>query len=243
MDGKYFLIGIVILALLVGGYLFYGSGPEISTQGVANVKVQPDTLGVYMNVQGKGKTMQDAKAEHDKIIVDLKTRLRNSGFKDSEIQTLNYNVYQDYDYTTRTPVSKGYVVSEQVIVKTEDFEKAGIIVDRAIESNTLVQNINFELSQEKQNEVKAEALKQAGMDAENKAKAIASGLNKKVGRLVSVSSQEFNYGGPIAYYEKAVGGVSSDLAIDNSEAVRVAQSVNPSEMEISAYINAKYKLR
>ncbi|MEK6889809.1 MAG: SIMPL domain-containing protein [Nanoarchaeota archaeon] len=243
MEGKYFLIGIAVLALLVGGYLFYGSGPEISTQGVANVKVQPDTLGVYMNVMGKGKTMQDAKAEHDKIVVELKSKLRSSGFKDSEIQTLNYNVYQDYDYSTRTPVSKGYVVSEQVIVKTEDFDRAGDIVDRAIESNTLVQSINFELSQEKQNEMKAEALKQAGMDAENKANAIASGLNKKVGRLVSVSSQEFNYGGPIAYYEKAVGGVSSDLAIDNSEAVRVAQSVNPSEMEISAYINARYKLR
>lgn len=242
MEGRYFLIGIAVLALLVGGYLFYGSGPEISTQGVANVKVQPDTLGVYMNVMGKGKTMQDAKAEHDKIIIDLKSRLKSSGFKDSEIQTLNYNVYQDYDYSGRTPVSKGYVVSEQVIVKTNDFDRAGDLVDRAIESNTLVQNINFELSQEKQNEVKAEALKQAGQDAEKKAEAIALGLNKKVGRLISVSSQDFNYGGPVVYYEKAVSA-SSDIAMDNSEAVRVAQSVNPSELEISAYINAKYKLR
>lgn len=242
MEGKYMLIGIVVLALIVGGYMYYNSGAEISSQGVASIKVQPDTLSVYLNAMGKGKTMQDAKAEHDKIMGDLKLNLIRSGFNDSEIQILNYNVYEDYDYSIRTPVIKGYVVSEQVIIKTKDFDKAGIVVDKAIESNALVQSINFELSQGKQNSVKADALKEAGKDAEVKATAIAEGVGKKLGRLVSVSSQEFNYGGPVVYYAKEASA-GSNIAMDNSEAIRATQSLNPSEMDISATINAKYKLR
>lgn len=228
--------------LIVGGYMYYNSGAEISSQGVAVIKVQPDTLGVYMNAMGKGKTMQDAKAEHDKIMVDLKSKLIGIGFNDSEIQTSGYNVYQDYDYSTRVPVIKGYVVSEQLIVKTKDFGKAGNIIDKAIEANALVQSINFELSQEKQNSVKADALKEAGKDAEVKATAIAEGVGKKLGRLVSVSSQEFNYPGPMVYYSKEAS-IGSNVAMDNTEAVRATQSLSPSEIEISATINAKYKLR
>ena len=60
--------------------------------------------------------------------------------------------------------------------------------------------------------------------------------------FIGYNSQEFNYPGPIAYYEKAVSASGSE-AIDNSEATRLAQAVNPSEIEISAQISAKYKLR
>lgn len=242
MEGKYFLAGLVIAVLIAGGYLFYNSGAEISSQGMASLKVSPDTLGVYMNVLGKGKDLQDAKAEHDKIIGKLKLAIINSGFKESEIQTLNYNVYQDYDYSLGRAISKGYVVSEQVIVKTKDFDKTGIIIDKAIEADALVQSINFELSQEKQNEVKAEALKEAGKDAERKAKAIAEGVGKRIGRLISVSSQDFYYPGPVPYYEKVAGGLVDSVS-DNSEAVRAAKSITPGEIEINAQISAKYKIR
>lgn len=241
MEGKYVLSVIVVLAVIVFGFLIYSSGPEVSAQGTASIDVQPDELSVYMDVLGRGKTAQEAKAEHDEMIFKLKSDLKYAGFKDSEIQTMNYNVYQEYDYSTRNAVPKGYVVSEQLVVKTKEFDRAGVIIDQAIGANVSVNSINFELSQEKQNEVKANALKEAGKDAENKAKSIAEGVGKKIGRLVSVNSQEFYYPGPVAYYEKALSAESS-VAVDNSAALRAAESVNPGEIEITAQVNVKYKL-
>ena len=86
-------------------------------------------------------------------------------------------------------------------------------------------------------EYKVDALKLASKDARNKAGAIAEGQERKLGRLVSLGSQEFNYGGPVMYYasEKSSGSAAP-------EARDAAVSIQPREFEVSATVSASYKL-
>jgi uncharacterized protein YggE len=82
-------------------------------------------------------------------------------------------------------------------------------------------------------------LTDAGADAKIKAEATAAGLGKKIGRLISVQSQEFNYPGPLYAYEKAM---DSSVGAANAEAQRVSSSLSPSDIEVSATLTVQYKL-
>jgi uncharacterized protein YggE len=73
-------------------------------------------------------------------------------------------------------------------VTTEDFSNVGNVIDAAVDAGALVSYINFELSVERSNEYKMLVMTNASLDAKQKAEAIASGLGKTVGRLVSITT-------------------------------------------------------
>ena len=83
--------------------------------------------------------------------------------------------------------------------------------------------------------MKAQALKEAAEDAQNKAEALASGSGGKLGKLVSLSSQDFGYY-PYPLYARAEGASSAD-------AVKAATNISPQELTITASVQASYKLR
>ena len=97
--------------------------------------------------------------------------------------------------------------------------------------------INFELSTQKQNEYKAQALEMAGQDARTKAQAIASGLDKRLGKLVSVSTSDFSYQ-PWNIYSARADYSSGDVA----EAKLAATNIQPGSQEVNARINVVYKI-
>ena len=237
MNGK-IVAGVLVAALLIVGiYLFSMSGPVVSAQGFSTLTVQPDKASVYLSVESRSESAQSAKEAHDTIMDDVITALIKLGIERKDIQTVNYNIYPEYEYTNGKQRQIGYIATQQLIIKTNDFDDVARIVDAGVSAGALVSTINFELSQDKQNEYKKQALESAGKDAEAKASATAAGLDKKLGRLVSVGSQDFNYPGPIVYYDRAIAAESS------ISAQRAAADIAPRDLEVSASVNVQYKLR
>ena len=225
--------GFVLLGFL-GFIALQGLNPNQNTvtgEGLANIKAVPDLVGVYFNVQTRGTTSEEATTKNSEIVDDLITELVKQGFERKDIQTLNFNVYPEYN-------RNGYSVTHQIKVglSTDRADKIGDVIDAGVEAGAGISYINFELSQEKQNEYKAQALKLAAEDAKLKAQAIAEGLGKKVGNLVSTSSSDFNYY-PWAVYS------SSGRAEDATLAKEATTNIQPSEQEISARVIAIFKLR
>ena len=153
----------------------------------------------------------------------------------------SYNIYPDYeyDYSTGKRTEKGFVAQQSIEVKTRNFDKVAGIVDASVDSGALISWINFELSDEKQSELKAQALKEAGEDAKKKAEATASGLDKKLGKLVSVKGEEFNYG-PYQYF--AASG-STDAVKAGAEAKDAALNLGPKDVEVTATVTVEYALK
>jgi len=230
MNNKVLVIIIAIAVVLVGGYLLYNSGPVVSAQGSSSIKASPDEVSVYINVETKNQSAQGAQEMNKEISDKLLFELVKIGFDRDELKFVNQNVYED---------KKGFVVSQQLVVKTDKTEKVPSIVDAVIQSGALVSYINFELSDEKQGEYKKQALEEASKDAMEKARAIADGQGRRLGRLVSLENQEAYYPGPIGLYAKAEG---MDSAMANSEARKVALNIAPQDLEITASIMARYKL-
>ncbi len=232
------LIWIIgVIALMLVGYFFYISGPEISTSGNSEITAKPDMISVYITSQARDNSSSLAQQKvidiSDKFVVEL-TRL---GISEEDIELSNYNVYEDFDWSLSERKSIGFVASQSITVKLEDFNKTSSIIKVATTAGALVSGINYELSIAKQNEYKAQALKEAGKDAKVKAISLADGFDRKLGRLVSVESQDFNYY-PYPLYAKAdVMSVS-----ENAGAETAVRSISPSDLTVSASVSATYTM-
>lgn len=235
---------IIVLGVLVLGFMLYSSMPTTSANtvtgnGQATIKVMPDLVKVYFNVETRADTSSEATDENAKIVEDLKEGLVNKGFEESQIQTTNFNVYPDYIWTNNQRKDNGYVATHSIVVEmsSEEVDKIGQVVDAGVGAGAGISYISFELSQELQNQYKAEALSLAAQDARTKAEAIANGLGKKLGKLVSTSGNDFNYY-PWRVYSAAEGTASMDSAAIKEEAT----SITPGDQEVSASVTAVFKL-
>lgn len=236
MNNKILIGALIVIALLVGGYIYASSNAAVvSAVGQSSLTVEPDEASVYLNVEARVLTAEDAKDKMTEISDNVLTELIKLGLERKDIQTSSFNVYPDYDWRNGRQDIKGYVASQQIIVKTDDFSKVAGIIDASVDSGALVNGINFELSQEKQNEYKAQALEEAGKDAKNKAEATASGLGKNIGDLVSVETQEYNYY-PYPYYARAEG------AVGNADAQKAVLNIVPTDLDVTASVKVTYKI-
>jgi uncharacterized protein YggE len=125
----------------------------------------------------------------------------------------------------------------KVIVNSEETEKLGGIVDAGVDSGAGISYINFELSQESQNKYKAEAMKMAAQDAKVKAESVASGFDKKVGKLVSVGVNEFGY-----YPWNVYSASGLSIREDSAVAKETVSNIQPGEREVTARVTAVYKI-
>lgn len=238
MDNKITLAIIIAAILVVGGYIVYNSGATVSAQGSGSVEVVPDIVSVNINVETRNATAELANEMNKEISDALLIELVKLGFDRDELKFVNFYSSPEYDWVNGQRVFKGYVISQQLVVKTTSTEKVPSIVDAAISSGALVSYINFEISDEKQNELKAEAMTEASKDAKIKAEAIASGQGKKLGRLVSLTNQQYYGYEPYMYFD--AGGMTAESA--NTQAKTVALDISPNEQKITANVAVTYKL-
>jgi len=225
----------VVLALI--GMSQLSSQNTVTGNGQAQIKAMPDLVAVYFNVETKGETASEAKDKNSEIVDDMITAILKLGFERKDITTQNFNVYPNYNWKNGEQEIDGYIASHSLRLEmpTDDSDEIGEVIDAGIDAGAGISYINFELSQEKQNSYKAEALKLATEDAKIKAESIASGLGKELGRLVSVSSSNFDYY-PWRLYD-AVGAANVE------EAKTATTNIQPGEQEISAAVIVVYKLR
>jgi uncharacterized protein YggE len=238
-----YIIGIIVIGIiLVGTYMLDASAAVVSAQGTAIKHVSPDTALVYVSIESRDSTASAAQAEHAAIRDKVLQSLGDLGIDEDSIQLINYAVYQEYDWSNGKQTPKDFVASQQIVVKTTDFDQVSAIVDAVVAQEALVNSIQFELSQEKQNEYKAQVLSEASADARAKAAATADGLGKDLGRLVAVQSQDYYYPGPVLYYSKSYDASSSMGGAATAEVREAAANLTPGDIDVNANIVVQYKL-
>ncbi len=232
---------ILIIALLALSVLNPASSQKnsVTVQGLAEVQVEPDLMGIYFNIQTTGNTSSKAKDENNEIYNNLVSELSIDGFDQSRLKTQSFNVYPNYVWEDDERIENGYQASHSLKLElsSDEFNKVTEVIDAGVDSGSGISYINYELSQESQSEYKAQALELASKDAKVKAEAVASGFNKKVGKLVSVQVNDFGYYPWVAY-----SGGYEDGAVASVAKESVAE-FNPSEQSVNARVSATYKLR
>ena len=239
------VVSTVILLVLIGILVYFQINPgnTVSSMGIATVKATPDLVSVYFSVETDGETASEAKDANAEIVEELVSKLISMGFDREDVQTSNFNVYPVYDWESGKQKENGFKATHQITVEMpmDDSEKVGDVVDAGVDAGALVSYINFELTQESQNSYKAEALKLASEDARVKAEAVAAGLDKKLGKLVSVSTSDFGYY-PWNVYERAYSSTGAGYAEDAVMAKEAATNIQPGKQTVSASVSVAYKI-
>ncbi len=239
------ILGTVVVLALLGVYAFSQMSPSmsntVSANGQATVKTTPDVVSVYFNVEAKGANATEAKDKNAEIVDELITALVKKGFERKQIETQNFNVYPNTQWINGQSVTSGFIATHSIRVElsTDDSDKIGDVIDAGVDAGAQISYINFELSQALQNQYKAQALNLATQDARTKAEAIASGLGKKLGRIVSTSTSDFNYS-PWRLYDSAATASNGMEAA--ATAKLAATSIQPGQQEVYGSVSVVYKL-
>jgi uncharacterized protein len=234
------IIVTTVLFLGIFGILFFsqsGSAVTISSNGEAVVKAMPDLLTIYFSINTNAESAQEARNRNAEIFESLVERLNEQGIEKKQIVTESFSLNPTYKWTGREHKEEGYKAYHLIKVQvSSEYENSGKLIDAGIDAGANVNYINFELSQEKQNEYKAEALEKATKDAKAKAQGIASGLESSLGRVVSVSTDSFDYS-PWRLYNSVEG------ASDSFEAKEAITGIQPGEREITGRVSVVFALK
>ena len=187
----------------------------ISVSGEGEAFAVPDIATVTFAGTGSAKTMAGAQKSLNEQIAKAMEFLKASGIAEKDIKTENYNSYPKYEYKytddvvcgayTCPPrptnqVITGYEASQTVSVKVRDTDTAGTIIDglgKAGLSN--ISGPSFSIDNE--DEIKAEARKNAIDDARQKARVLARDLGVRLGDITSFSESS---GGQMYYAKDAL---------------------------------------
>ena len=236
------IISVVVLLIVFGGItyvksIFAPTSNTVSATGESKINVMPDVTRVYFFVETKEKSAEIAKNSNNIIYNRITSALLTAGTDEKDITTEQFSVNENFEWNGTANNRIGFIAQHYAKVNLKDIDEAGKVIDAIVDNSGRINYINFELSQEKQNSYKTDALKLASEDARRKAGAIANGLGKNLGSLVSVQTDEFNYN-PWPIYASRDSGIIEKAAV--KEAV---SDINPSEKEVTARVVVVYRIK
>jgi len=211
----------------------------ISTQGYAKEFFEPDEASVVIKIEQRNDSADIAKNQTAVIIKKVIDALLDLGINEDDIETLSYNVNQNYIWVNNTKVYTDYTSICTIKVITKDFDKIGSIIDKSVESGALINNIDFQISNEKINDYKAIVMGKAALDARNKAESVIGSLGHSVGDVESVS---FNYVyNPFRFWTYGTG-ITDKVFIDDNYKFTPPTEIQPKELSVTAELFVDFQI-
>lgn len=250
------MMTVVLVAAMVvteiKGYRFIGGGVSatntIAVSGEGEVLAAPDIATVSFSIQEEAKAVSEAQDNVSKKTKSVLAALKNAGVPEKDIKTENYSSYPKYEWQEGAvscmglncppprpgrQVIVGYEVSQSIVVTVRNIENVDNVV--SVLGKQEVSNMygpNFAI--DKEDDLKAEARKEAIEKARAKAEVLARDLGVTLVRVVSFS-EGGNY--PIYARTMVVGmekGMGGDVA---------APELPQGEQKIISNVTVTYEIR
>lgn len=182
----------------------------INVTGQGRVMGVPDTLTLQIGVSvlrpSVDRATGDAAARAQAII----DALTANGVAADDIQTANYSIWPEYDYSGSAQRLTGYRVQNNLTVKIRNLDTAGTVIDAATAAggdDAVVSGLSFSIED---NETLLEMARTAAWaDAEAKAEQLAQLAGVDLGRAISIT-ESVNYNTPPIFYEERAA--AADMA-------------------------------
>lgn len=224
--------------LLAIGLLAYGptlrasaaafSVPTLDADGHAQISATPDAAKLIIGARVQSPSAKEAQASLKAIAEKVVAALKNLGVDPKDMQTTDDRVSPLYSTPEHgSPTITGYEASYQLTVLERHLERAGALLDAAIEAGANnVGGIQFVLLDE--NAVSDEALGAAAQDARRRAEAVAKSLGLHVGRVLNVTVSPSAFPRPVMYAA--------------AKMMDAASSVQPGQITVSADVHVTFEL-
>lgn len=158
--------------------------------GQAKVSETPDRVYIDIGVTTQARKSEAATSENAARISAIVAAVKRASGSSAQLTTTEYSVSPNYNYPRDggSPSIVGYTASNVVRVRLDDLRRIGSVIDAATQAGSNnVQDIRFALRDEQT--PRAQALKEAALDARQDADALAEALGLKIVRILSVSEE------------------------------------------------------
>jgi len=182
-------LGIMVAILLICAMALVGTASAavdtsvtqkvIQTSGSGTVTGAPDRVQLSFSVQTENPDVKTAQSENAAKMTQVINDLVAAGVPRDAIKTTSYNIYPVYQDSTGIldRKVKTYQVTNTLQVTLIDVSKAGDIIDVAVGAGiNEVDSIQFKLSDEQNQILRAEALKKAVAGARSDADVVAGAM-------------------------------------------------------------------
>ncbi len=211
---------------------------EVSGRGVVTAK--PDIANIYMTVETKGKTAEQAQKENTEIAEQVTNALKALDVKDENIVTLHYSMDIDRVYNERKKAweQQGYRVYNRFMVKVTDVNNVGKYIDAATKAGvTSIGSVSFSIDDP--NQYYKQALQAAVKNASSSATALAEALGTQLDHCIFIEEMtSYN-----SYAKEEAMDAISNMAttgIANMDASGSSANIKYEDIEITAGVTMKY---
>jgi len=214
----------VEIASKIRAYPYIGAGLQykntISVNGEGKIYTKPDIILVNLSIVSEGEKVINVQQENTKKTNRVIDFLKESGIKEKDIKTTNYNLHPRYNYEEKTPKIIGYRLTQTLEVKVRELDEIGDILEGATNKGVnQIGSLSFRV--DKDEEFKEEARKLAIEDAKKKAKKLASQLGIK---LIKISGYNETGSTPPIYRNLELakgmgGGEAPQIQVGESEII------------------------
>lgn len=245
---KFFNRGFFLASVLVVGVLVFFVGQmayqtrvldqqnvnQITVSGQGKVYAKPDVALINLGVKTSGLTVASVTKANSEQMNAVIAAVKSLGIEDKDIQTQNYNLSPNYNYTQdKGRIFEGYILNQQIEVKVRDFTKIGDVLAKATDSGAnLVNDLQFTIDDPEKfkEEARAKAIEKAKANAQNLA--MQSGII--LGKITNIY-ENYNSYYPVMYAKDSMGMGGAESA--------PAPMIEAGQQEISVTINLTYKIK
>lgn len=204
--------------------------PSIRTNGEAVVTTQPDRALIDIGVVTQANSSQTAASENAQKLEAVLAQLKKLLGANADIKTISYSITPNYRYPQGggEPTITGYTATNIVRVTLDDLTQVGKVIDTATQNGAnRVNSLQFTLKDERK--VQSQALREAAVKAREKADTLASALNLKVVRVLSL-----NESSPVVIPVRDVGFTRAESA---------STPIEPGTIEVRATVTLMVEVR
>ena len=207
---------------------------SIHVTGSGSVTGEPDIATLYLGVSVEKESVEEAREIAASAMTAVIDSLKANDIAENDIQTENFSIYPQYDYTDEGRVLRGYRVNNTVSVTTRDLESLSDIIDDVIGAGgdiVVVNSIQFMIEDPTPLQAKARVL--AVKDAEAKAQTLAEASGVTLGKPLTITETTRTAGPPIAFAEEA------EFAAD---AARSSTPIEAGELTVTINVTISYEI-
>jgi uncharacterized protein YggE len=189
---KYFFVVLLACAVSqVKGQQITSPVSSIRVTGDAVVSAKPERAQIDVGVLTQEKQSQNAATQNARQMDSIMAALHKLLGADADIKTVNYSLSPDYQYRPLggKPSVSSYTAMNVVRVTVDDLDKVGSIIDTATQAGANhVESVRYTVRDPQV--LHSQAVREAAVKARANAEALASALNLKITRILTVEEAE-----------------------------------------------------
>ena len=162
----------------------------ISVSGTGHVSLTPDRYSFTATVQTMAPTVEEAVNDNNQKVAAAIAALKAAGAKAEEIQTANFSIFPQQDYSQqqqgKPPRIIGYQVSNSITVTRKQISDAGRLLQAAISAGVnQTSGLSFSVSDPTRG--RDDGVRAAFADARSKASLLATAAGRTLGPAIAIN--------------------------------------------------------